>query len=268
MHSLIDVLLRHGYYVVFGWVLAEQIGLPIPAEPFLLAAGGVAGSGRLHLTWILLAAAVASLIADTVWYWIGRLAGMRVLGWLCRITLEPDSCVRRSERFFSGHGARSLVIAKFIPGLNTAAPPLAGVLRMPLPLFLAYSALGGLVWASAWVGVGFVFSAQLEVAAAYAARLGDGLMVVVVLTAGAYIGWKYIARQRFLRRIRIARITPEDLKAKLDGGESTLVVDVRERLDFHKDPFIIPGALHLVTEELEARHREIPRDRDVILYCT
>jgi len=268
MHSLIDVLIRHGYSVVFGWVLVEQIGLPLPAEPFLLAAGGVAGSGHLRLVGILVAASLASLIADTLWYWIGRVVGIRVLGWLCRITLEPDSCVRRTERFFNGQGARSLVLAKFVPGLNTAAPPLAGVLRMPLSQFLPYSALGGLVWASAWVGVGFVFSSQLELVAAYAARLGDGLMVVVAVAVGGYVAWKYVARQRFLRRIRIARITPEDLKARLDGGEAPLVVDVRDRLDFDKDPFIIPGALHVVTDELEARHGEIPRDRDVILYCT
>ena len=268
MQSLIDLLIRHGYSVVFGWVLAEQIGLPLPAEPFLLASGGVAGTGRLSLPLILLAASAASLIADTMWYWLGRLAGMRVIGWLCRITLEPDSCVRRTERAFAGRGARALVIAKFIPGLNTAAPPLAGVLRMPLSQFIGYSTVGAVVWASAWVGLGFAFSSQLEQAAAYAARLGDGLVVLVVAAVVGYIAWKYVARQRFLRRIRIARITPEDLKAQLDSGAATLVVDVRDRLDFDQEPFIIPGALHLQTEELEARHGEIPRDRDIILYCT
>jgi membrane protein DedA with SNARE-associated domain len=268
MQTLVDLLIRHGYSVVFGWVLAEQVGLPLPAEPFLLASGGVAGSGRLSLPLILLAASSASLIADTMWYWIGRLAGMRVIGWLCRITLEPDSCVRRTERAFSGQGARSLVVAKFIPGLNTAAPPLAGVLRMPLAQFIGYSAIGAVVWSSAWVGLGFIFSEQLELAAAYATRLGDWLFVLVVGAAVGYIAWKYVARQRFLRKIRIARITPDDLKAMLDSGEPTMVVDVRDRLDFDSEPFIIPGALHLPTEDLEARHVEIPRDRDIILYCT
>jgi membrane protein DedA with SNARE-associated domain len=268
MQGLIDLLLRHGYTVIFGWVLAEQIGLPLPAEPFLLASGGVAGTGRLSLPLILVAASAASLIADTIWYWVGRLAGIRVIGWLCRITLEPDSCVRRTQRIFSARGARSLVVAKFVPGLNTAAPPLAGVLRMPLSQFVGYSAIGAVVWASAWVGVGYVFSSQLEKAAAYAARLGDGLGVLAGLTVAGYITWKYLARQRFLRKIRIARITPEALKARLDGGEATMVVDIRDRLDFDREPFIIPGALHLQTEELEARHAEIPRDRDIILYCT
>lgn len=268
MQSLIDTLARHGYSVVFGWVLAEQIGLPLPAEPFLLAAGGVAGTGRLSLPLVLLASSIASLIADTLWYWAGRVAGIRVVGWLCRISLEPDSCVRRTGRAFSDHGARTLVVAKFIPGINTVAPPLAGVARVPVANFLLYSALGALVWSSVWVGIGWIFSAQLERAAEYAARLGDGLVVLVVAAAAGYIAWKYIARRRFLRKIRIARITPDDLKAQIDRGEAVIVVDVRDRLDFDADPLIIPGALHLTTEELDARHREIPRDRDIILYCT
>lgn len=268
MQSLIDMLVRHGYTVVFGWVLAEQIGLPLPAEPFLLASGGVAGTGRLSLPLILVAASAASLLADTLWYWIGRLAGMRVIGWLCRIALEPDSCVRKTEHTFGTRGARSLIVVKFIPGLNTVAPPLAGVLHMPLGEFVGYSAIGAVVWSTVWVGVGFVFSQQLELVASYATRLGDGLVVLVVAAVIGYIGWKFIARQRFLRTIRIARITPEDLKARLDGSEPTIVVDVRDRLDFDREPFIIPGALHLQVEELEARHIEIPRDRDIILYCT
>jgi membrane protein DedA with SNARE-associated domain len=268
MQSVIDTLVRHGYSVVFGWVLAEQIGLPLPAEPLLLASGGVAGTGRLSLPLILGAASLASLLADTMWYWIGRLVGMRVIGWCCRITLEPDSCVRKTERAFGARGARSLIVAKFIPGLNTIAPPLAGVLRIPVGEFVGYSAVGAVVWSAAWVGIGFVFSEQLELAASYAARLGDGLGVLLGAAAAGYVAWKYIARQRFLRKIRIARITPEALKAMLDGGEPTMVVDVRDRLDFDSEPFIIPGALHMQTEELEARHREIPRDRDIILYCT
>jgi membrane protein DedA with SNARE-associated domain len=268
MQGLIDTLVRHGYSVVFGWVLAEQIGLPLPAEPFLLASGGVAGTGRLSLPLVLGAASLASLLADTMWYWIGRLAGMRVIGWLCRITLEPDSCVRKTERAFGDRGARSLVVAKFIPGINTIAPPLAGVIRMPVGVFIGYSAAGAVVWSSAWVGIGFVFSQQLEIVASYAVRLGDGLGVLVVAAVVGYIALKYIARQRFLRKIRIARITPESLKAMLDGGEPTMVVDVRDSLDFAQEPFIIPGALHFQVEELEKRHLEIPRDRDIILYCT
>src|SRR5919198_5143442 len=110
MDGIVDVLVRHGYAVLFGWVFAEQIGLPIPAVPFLLAAGALAGTGRLSVVMILLAAGLASLLSDTIWYWIGRVRGARVLGLLCRISLEPDSCVRRTQQTFSVHGARSLLI--------------------------------------------------------------------------------------------------------------------------------------------------------------
>lgn len=268
MESAIDVLVRYGYVVVFAWVLAEQIGLPLPAVPFLLASGALAGSGRLNLALVLVAASIASLISDTIWYWIGRFGGVRVLGWLCRISLEPDSCVRKTQRSFTTHGARSLLFAKFVPGYNTVAPPLAGIVGMPLSTFVLFTGLGGLIWAGAWVGLGWIFSAQLEVVAAHAARFGGWAIAVLGAAFGAYVTYKYVARQCFLRKIRIARITPEELKARLDGGEDMLLVDLRDRLDFDAEPSIIPGALHMSTDELEARHLEIPREREIVLYCT
>jgi membrane protein DedA with SNARE-associated domain len=268
MDDLVDVLVRHGYLVVFGWVFAEQIGLPIPAMPVLLAAGAMAGTGRLSLVLGLVLAGIASLVSDAIWYWIGRLGGGRVLGFLCRISLEPDSCVRRTEETFSRRGARSLLIAKFVPGYSTAAPPLAGIVRMRFARFVVFTGAGGLIWAGAFVGLGWLFSHQLELVASYAMRLGGGLVALLAAAFAAYIAWKYIARQRFLRRIRIARITPEELKAMLDGGEDVMVVDVRHRVEFESEPTIIPGALHLMIEELEARQQEVPRDRDIVLYCT
>jgi len=268
MSDLLDVLLRYGYLVVFGWVFAEQIGLPLPAVPVLLAAGAVAGTGRLSLVLVLLLAAIASLVSDAIWYWIGRVGGGRVLGFLCRISLEPDSCVQRTAETFSRRGARSLLIAKFVPGFSTAAPPLAGIVRMAFVRFVVFTGLGGLIWAGTFVGLGWLFSHQLELVASYAVRMGTGLVALLAAALVAYIAWKYVARQRFLRRIRIARITPEELKAKLDGGEDVMVVDVRHRVEFESEPTIIPGALHLMIEELEARHQEVPRDRDIVLYCT
>ena len=268
MDGALDVLVRHGYLVLFVWVLAEQIGLPIPAVPVMMAAGALAGSGHLSLAAALAAAAIASLVSDTIWYWIGRARGGRVLGWLCRISLEPDSCVRRTQHSFSVHGAGSLLFAKFVPGFSTAAPPLAGVIGMPVLRFVIFTGLGGLIWAGLFIGLGWVFSNQLEMAADYVKRMGSWFGALVVAAFGAYIVWKYVSRQRFLRRIRIARITPEELKAKLDAGESLMLVDVRHRDEFDAEPSIIPGALHFTTEELEARHGEIPSEREIVLYCT
>jgi membrane protein DedA with SNARE-associated domain len=256
MNAIIEILAQYGYAVVFGSVLAEQIGLPIPAIPILLAAGGLAGSGRLNLVLLLVGAGVASLIADTVWYW------------MCRISLERDSCVRRTSRAFGTYGAYSLLFAKFVPGYSTVAPPLAGVVGMPVLQFTAFSAVGGVLWAGAFVAVGWIFSSQLELVAEYAARLGAWAIVIVAAGFVGYIVSKYVSRQRFLRKIRIARINPEELKAMLDAGQEVLVVDVRDRLDFETEPSIIPGALHLTIEDLETRHTEIPREREIVLYCT
>lgn len=268
MGGVIELLVQYGYLVVFGAVLAEQIGLPFPSEPFLLAAGGLIGGGRLKPGTLLIGAAFASLIGDTVWYWIGRLRGPKVLGWLCKLSLEPNTCVKRTEGMFGTYGARSLLFAKFVPGLSTVAPPLAGMIRMPLRDFLIFSALGAIVWVGAYLAVGWLFSTQLAMVAAFIETLGSWALALLVAVIGGYVGWKYISRRRFLRRIRIARITPQELKRMLDAGQDVMVVDVREPVDFEAEPAIIPGALHLTTHELDERHREIPRGRDIVLYCT
>jgi membrane protein DedA with SNARE-associated domain len=264
----VEALTQFGYAFVFAWVLAEQIGLPIPAVPVLLAAGALAGSDRLSLALVVTIAAIASLASDLIWYWIGRAQRTRVLGWLCRITFEPDSCVRRTEQVFAAHGARSLLIAKFVPGFSTAAPPLAGVVRMPLLQFVVFTGLGGVIWAGTFAGLGWLFSAELELVADYVAYLGRWTGALLAALLGTYIGWRFIARQRFLRRIRTAQITPEELKAMLDEHADVLVVDVRDRLDFDAEPSIIPGAMHLTTEDLRAGQHEIPRERDIVVYCT
>lgn len=267
-HEVIQFLIQYGYALLFGWVLVEQMGLPIPAVPLLLAAGALGGLGRMDLALAVSLALIAVILADVFWYCLGRYRGGRILRMLCRISLEPDSCVRRTENVFLRHGAHSLLIAKFVPGLNTAAPSLAGVFRMPLPRFMLFDFLGGLFWVATFTGLGFIFSDQLEQIAAYSLRWGGWLVAVLVGSLAAYILWKYVQRQRFLHRLRIARISPKELLEKLTAGEDVLIVDLRQPLDVEAFPQMIPGALRMALEEVEERHREIPRDRDVILYCS
>lgn len=268
MSEAIDFLLRHGYTVLFFFVLAEQIGLPLPSVPVLLAVGALAGAGQLSYPLALAVAVLASLLSDFIWYQLGRRRGASILNLLCRISLEPDSCVRRTEDVFARHGAGALLYAKFLPGLNTAAPPLAGLFRMRLGRFLAFDAVGALFWAGAFSGLGFLFSDQLERVAAYASRLGSWLGVLLVGGLAGYIAWKYFDRRRFLRRLRIARITPEELQRKLAAGEKMVVIDLRHALDFEAEAATLPGALHILPEQLDRRHHEVPRDRDIVLYCT
>jgi membrane protein DedA with SNARE-associated domain len=268
LEEITGFLIRHGYLMLFALVFAEQVGLPLPAVPILLAAGALAGAGQLNFGLTILLALIASLLSDLLWYQIGRSRGSKVLNFLCRVSLEPDSCVRLAENTFTRYGPRSLLVAKFLPGFNTLAPPMAGITGMSLPGFLLCDGLGALIWAGSFEVLGYLFSDQLEQVAGYALQLGSLLLVLLAGGLIAYIVWKYIRRRRFIRELRIARITPEELKRILDAGEQIFIVDLRHPIDHETVPFVIPGALRLVAEELEERNTEIPRDRDVVLYCT
>jgi len=268
MHQAFDFLIRHGHSVLFVWVLIEQLGVPIPAMPLLLAAGALAGTGHINFFTALLFAVLGALTSDSVWFQLGRHKGIKILQLLCRISLEPDSCVRRTEGVFSRQGARSLLVAKFVPGLGLVTPPLAGIFRMRFRRFLLFDAIGSALWAGAFLALGYVFAGQIERVAANLASLGGWLLVLAVGALAAYIAFKFIARQRFLRELRIARITVDELKEKLDAGEQITIVDLRHSLDFEAEPEVIPGALHMEAKELEQKNDRLPRGGEVVLYCT
>jgi membrane protein DedA with SNARE-associated domain len=268
MHGVAHYLLRYGYLLLFAFVFGEQIGLPIPSFPLLLAMGALAHGGRYSLFASIGLAALACLICDLGWYHLGRWRGHKILNFLCRISLEPDSCVRRTEESFARNGARSLLFAKFVPGLGTAAPSVAGLLRMRLSRFMVWDLSGAIAWAGAFTGAGYIFSRQLERVSAVALGLGSMLAVLLAGALAAYVVWKYFQRQRFIRSLRIARITPEELRRKVDAGEKIFIVDLRHWSEFEADDARLPGALRLRPEQLEQHNEEIPRDRDVVLYCT
>jgi len=268
MHSLLQSVVRPSYVVLFGLVFAEQIGLPIPSGPVLMAAGALAGAGRLSLPAAILVAMLAAMAADAIWYTLGWFRGHAILTLLCRISLEPDSCVRRTENALGDRGGRVLLFSKFVPGLGAAAMPLTGMLRMRLASFLAWESAGALIWAGSYAVVGFLLSNQIEHAIAVVLSFGSWLGLIIIVPIVAYIGWKYYERQKFIRDLRIARITPEDLKRKLDAGETLAVIDLRHAIEFDAEGVKVPGAIHIDPREIEARHLEIPRDRDVVLYCT
>jgi len=253
--------------LVFAWVLVEQAGFPVPSAPLLLAAGALSGMHQMNLGMAIMFAGLGALASDSMWYEIGRRKGVRVLQFLCRISLEPDSCVRRSQVSFGRNGPRVLLGAKFVPGLSAMAAPLAGIIRMGWRKFLLFDTLGVLAWVSAFMITGYAFSGDLERVAARAAYLGEWLFVLLVAAFAGYIFWKFYNRQKFLRKLKIARITPEELKEKLDAGEDILVVDLRHSLDFDANPETIPGALHIDAAELEEAAEVIPRDREIVLFC-
>lgn len=269
MNDAVQVLVQYGYVVLFAFVLVEQIGLPIPAVPVLLGVGALAGAGRMSLALALGAVLLASLPPDLVWYELGRRRGGRVLGLLCRITLEPDSCVRRTENLFTQHGRRALLIVKFFPSLSPIASTLAGMVGVARWQFVALDSLGAIIWSWAWMGLGYVFSDALERVATQAARLGNYALLIAGAALASYVAIKFIQRQRFLRSLRIARITPDELKRRLDAGDGDLaIIDTRSALEVTTTPYAIRGAIWIAAEEIDQRHLEVPRDRDIVLYCT
>ena len=267
MNDAAEFLVRHGESIVFAAVFAEQIGLPVPAIPVLLAAGALAGAGKMSLAWTVLLSLIACFAGDFIWYELGRHRGRHALNLLCRISLEPDSCVRRTEDFFGRHGLYSLILAKFIPGLSTITPALAGLFGVKGRQFLLYNGLGALLWSAAFIVPGYLFSSQLESMAEQAARFGASVVLLLGGSFAAYLAYKFLHRHWLLRELRIARISPDELKRLMDDGREVLVVDLRGAMDHKADPHTIPGALRMTAEELEHRHHEIPRDQDVILFC-
>ena len=268
MSHIIPFLLHHGYAVIFASVLLEFLGAPISSVPLLLAGGALMGLRRLSAPGFLALAILACIVADLTWYELGRRKGYSILRLLCRISLEPDSCVRHTQDRFARQGVRALVAAKFVPGLGTAAAPLAGLLRMRLGRFIVWDVLGSLLWAGSYILAGYLFSPQLDRVGAYAGRLGAGLVIVLAAGVAAYVGWKYYQRRRLIRELHIARVMPEELLEKMNAGEAVFIIDLRGSIAYEADPVRVRGAVRMGPEELEERHQEIPRDRDIVLYCT
>ncbi len=268
MTEIVGFLLQHGYLVLFIAVLLEQFGVPVPSAPVLLAAGALAAHDNLNFAVVLFLSITAALMGDLVWYELGRRRGRKVLYFLCRISLEPDSCVRSTEDVFARYGSRALLLAKFIPALGTAAPPMAGLLRMSLIRFLIYDMAGSALWVLTFTGIGLLFSEQIEEAALLLARLGTWALILALGPLAGYLIWKYVQRRRFLGRLQVARITPEEVMQKMSAGDNMFIVDLRHKLDLLADEARLPGAIHITPEEIEQRHREIPKDRDIVLYCT
>ncbi|HEU5350644.1 MAG TPA: VTT domain-containing protein [Terracidiphilus sp.] len=261
-------LLLYGYLMLFAWVLVEQLGIPLPATPVLLAAGALAAQRQLSFSGALLVAVLASLLADVTWFFIGRRYGHHVFRVLCRLSLEPTICVRRTQDSFGRRRAVTLLFAKFVPGLATLAPPVAGGNGMRFSFFLLFDGMGAFLWVGTLLTVGRIFGAALERDQSLLNWVGRFSGVLLLAAVVGFIVARLVRRRHFLRKLAEARLEPAELKKLLDAGEPVFIVDLRHPLELLPDPFTLPGALHLSPEALAARIAEIPHDRDVVLYCT
>lgn len=270
MHTnLNEILDNYGLPLVFGAVFVEQIGVPLPAIPVLLAAGSLAATGHISPTLAIALTVLSCLIADGIWFYLGRYRGSKVLGFLCRVSLEPDSCVRRTQNMFTRYGVRSLLVAKFLPGfLSTVAPPLAGMSKMSFARFSFFDGLGSLLYGVAFVLLGYGFSNQIQQITDALAGIGGKALVLLVVLAGVYIGAKYWQRRRLLRELRMARITVSDLHSKQESGEVLTILDLRSSAALEEDPAVIPGAIHTTLDEIKSGNHQLPRDREIVVYCS
>ncbi|HEV2454408.1 MAG TPA: DedA family protein/thiosulfate sulfurtransferase GlpE [Verrucomicrobiae bacterium] len=267
MNDTSRFLVVHGLPIIFGAVLLDQLGVPIPAAPWLLAAGALAAAGKFDWFMALGLSVMACLLADFLWFYLGRYRGTQVVALLCRMSLEPDSCVRKTVNVFTRYGWRGIILAKFVPGMSTVTPPLAGMAGVRAGQFLLVDGLGSLLYSAAFILLGYVFSEQITRIAADLDRFGGGLLTVIIILVALYIIYKFWDRQRLLRELRTAKITPAELGQMLEAGESPLILDVRPVMDLEQDPAIIRGAIHMAMEDLENRHKELARDREIVIYC-
>ena len=259
---------RHGLLLVFVNVLVEQAGLPVPALPTLVVAGAFAAQGHMSVAALLAVAILAALAGDGLWYFAGRRYGLRVLRLLCRVSLSPDLCVRQTEDKYGRWGMLTLVFGKFIPGVSTLAPPLAGAMGVSLARFIVLDAIGTLVWAGVAVAVGALFRAQITAVVDQLAELGIIALQLLAVLLAAFIAYKWYDRWRFMRALRLARITVDELRGLMEDGAAPVVVDVRSASVRQLDGRYIPGALAMDLREVPERRRELPAEREIVFYCT
>jgi membrane protein DedA with SNARE-associated domain/rhodanese-related sulfurtransferase len=268
MNETVHFLARHGYWLLIGSVLGRQACLPIPANLILVAAGALAHSGGLNLSGAVGLAVLTFLVADYMWFEAGRRFGDRILHLVCSLSREADACAHRATDAFARHGVKTLLFSKFVIGLDAVAVPLAGAGGVPRIRFLLFDALGAVVWSSTYAALGYVFSNQLERVAVHLERIGAVAALAAAMAFGFYLARKFARWQTFLREFRLARITPEQLRHKMDAGEDILIVDLQTHKDTATESLAIPGAVRINPRRLQQyRDVVISPSREVVLYC-
>ena len=268
VNGLAATVSKYGLPLVFANVFLEQLGLPIPAVPTLIVAGALSVEKDISAASVLGLALIACLIADSVWYALGNRMGFRVLKTLCRVSLSPDSCVRQTTGAFERWGMPSLLVAKFIPGFSTVAPPLAGAVARRFFAFLVFDAGGALLWAGAAILAGRLFHSAIDRALDFLAGIGTSALAILGGGLALFIAFKWWQRRRFYRALRMARISVSELQKMRETDRPPIVLDVRTHAALSGDPRRIPGASAMELSEIATRAAELPLDREIVLYCT
>jgi membrane protein DedA with SNARE-associated domain/rhodanese-related sulfurtransferase len=268
MHELHLLIVQYGLLLVFANVLINQLGAPIPAIPTLIVAGALAGTGDLSAPAVFAIAVAACVIADGIWFVAGVRFGHQVLKTMCKVSLSPDSCVRQSETIFGKWGAGALVLAKFVPGLSTIAPPLAGAMHLGWMRFSLFNSIGAVLWVGVALGVGLSFHEQIDRFIERMAQMGEYALAAIIALLLAFIAFKWWERRRFYRALRMARISVDELHRLMTEGHAPVILDVRSHCARVADSRQIPGAVAVDIDKLDFTVAGTPLDREVVVYCT
>ena len=266
MDEIVELLLNHGPLLVFIVTLLARAGVPLPAGPMLVVAGGLGALGQLSLVATAALSLVANLLGDALWFLAGRRYGYRVLRLLCRVSLSPDTCVQQSEGMFERWAGWSLIAAKFVPGVSVVAAPMAGALRMSWRRFILWNLAAAAAWTGAYMALGFLLRTQVREVLDAMAGMGTTALVVLVVLVALALALRWMRRRRSLRGKGIERITPEQLHTLIAGGITPVIFDVRAAIA-REATGMVPGAIAIDLREIAARGRELPRDAHVVVYC-
>ncbi|SEN55413.1 membrane protein DedA, SNARE-associated domain [Duganella sp. CF517] len=267
MPNLIHLLQEYGVLIVFAIVLIEQIGMPIPAYPILIVAGALSVDGDFSWPAVLAAAIFACLLSDGFWFRMGRFYGKRILKLLCRISLSPDYCVSQTEDSFTKWGPKMLIVAKFIPGFNTIASPLAGAMGTRYQVFLGYSVLGGALWSGTGILIGAFFHSSIDSVLTTLSDLGSTALMVLLALLALFVSYKYVERKRFRQSVQIDRVTVDDFKQLMEEGHDPVLVDARSVTAQMLEP-AIPGALLFKGGEPSTEIIALDKRRHIVVYCS
>lgn len=268
--DLFLLMARHGYALTFGLLLAEALGLPFPAAIALVAAGAAVAAHALWGPYVLLAAIAALLMGDTVQFWLGRYMGWALLGFLCRVSINPETCILRSAESFYKRGKVTLIIAKFVPGVNTMAAPLAGSMKMRFWQFLRLDFLGSLVYAITYLSVGYLSRDFLHAILSGFHAAGRVMEAVILAALMVYAIYRIVQFRKHTAYSVVPRIQVQELAARLASEEAgrVLIVDVRSHGYYDSGAARIKGSIRIEPNNLEEEIKNLPKDKDIYLYCT
>jgi membrane protein DedA with SNARE-associated domain/rhodanese-related sulfurtransferase len=267
VQQITHLIQHYGLFVVFVSVLLDQIGLPLPSYPVLAIAGALSLSGGAGIPQVVIAGVAGALVADSLWYLAAAKLGRRVLSLLCRFSLSPDSCVRLTENMFARAGPWTLLFAKFVPGLGYISVALSGITRLSLPLFLALDGIGAMFYIAVPVVLGRVFHSAVDAVLATLVHLGEYGIAILIAALALYIAIRWVDRQAFIRRLRMDRISVNELVELIDGGRRPAIFDVRAADERRRDG-IIPGAVAAHASDILASLNGYPRDAEIVIYCS